>query len=237
MTNELTEYKGSSPVETAIRFLESKGNPEQLEKMMELQERWEANEARKAFHDAMTQAQKNMPVIPRDKKNEQTGSMYSKHETIIKLAKPVYTAAGFSMMFYEGDTAKPDHIRIMCDIRHEKGHMETRHIDLKIDTTGIKGTVNKTGIHGSGSTISYGRQYLPGMIFNIPTGDDNDGNQPPKKRVITPETKKWWSQAKVAYKRDMNFDNILKHAEISEENQELIKQEVGFEEAEKNGNV
>jgi hypothetical protein len=44
----------------------------------------------------------------------------------------------------------------------------------------------------------------------------------PAKRIITPETKKWWAQAVEAYRRDQNFDEILKHADISEENQALI---------------
>jgi hypothetical protein len=47
----------------------------------------------------------------------------------------------------------------------------------------------------------------------------------PEKRVITPETKKWWGQAVDAYKRDGNFTEILKHAEISEENQSLIMEQ------------
>ena len=32
-----------------------------------------------------------------------------------------------------------------------------------------------TQIHGEGSAIAYGRRYLTCMIFNIPTGDDDDG--------------------------------------------------------------
>lgn len=33
-----------------------------------------------------------------------------------------------------------------------------------------------TKIHGKASSVSYGRRYLMCMMFNIPTGDDNDGN-------------------------------------------------------------
>lgn len=234
MSNDLTEFRGSSPVDNATRFLQNGGNTEQLEKMMELQERWEANEARKAFHDSMTQAQKMMPVVAKDAYNQQTRSNYSKHETLVKKSKEVYTAAGFSLMFYEGETPKQNHIRIMCDVRHEKGHMETRFIDLALDNSGIKGTVNKTGVHAAGSTFTYGRRYLTCMIFNIPTGEDVDGNQnqQPERKTITPDTPVGWKKAKEAYIRDNSFENVLKHADISEAHQKQIIEEIGFEQSE-----
>ena len=33
-----------------------------------------------------------------------------------------------------------------------------------------------TQVHGVGSAFSYGRRYLTCLVFNIPTGDDDDGN-------------------------------------------------------------
>ena len=217
------EIHQNTPIDNATRFLQGGGKPEHLEKMMDLQERWEANEARKSFHDSMTEAQKNMPVVPRDKENKQTKSMYSSHEAIVKMAKPIYTDAGFSLMFYEGETSKEKHIRVMCDIRHEKGHMESRFIDLPLDLTGIQGSVNKTGIHGAGSTISYGRRYLTCMIFNIPTGDDNDGNQekPAEETELTPNSQNW-SHAKASYMREKSLNAILLVSKVSKENQELL---------------
>ena len=60
---------------------------------------------------------------------------------------------------------------------HEAGHTKRYHVDLPIDSTGIKGSVNKTGVHANGSTYSYARRYLTMMIFNVVlTNEDNDGN-------------------------------------------------------------
>ncbi len=42
-----------SPMSTALAFLQAGGNIEQLNNMLDLQLRWEANEARKAFVDDM----------------------------------------------------------------------------------------------------------------------------------------------------------------------------------------
>lgn len=149
---------------------------DKIEKFLELKMKYEANEARKAFNSDMVLAQAGMPIVPRDKQNTQTNSWYSKYETILKHVKPIYTGAGFSLVFYEGETVKAGCIRVMVDIMHKAGHTETKYADIPLDMAGIKGTVNKTATHGKGSSFSYGRSYLIKMVFNIPTGDDDDGN-------------------------------------------------------------
>jgi len=151
---------------------------DKLQKIMEMQEHILDRNAEQAFNAAMVQAQKNMPIVPKDKKNTQTNSMYSSYEMMLKHCQPVYTGAGFSILFYEGEAKKDDEIRIMADIMHEAGHTKTRFIDVPIDNVGIKGSVNKTGPHAKGSSTQYGRSYLMKMVFNIPTGDDTDGNRP-----------------------------------------------------------
>ena len=150
---------------------------EKLEKLMELKMRWDANEARKSFNASMVKAQAEMPIVPKDKKNNQTNSMYSAYETILKHTKEIYTREGFSIMFYEGKADEEKEVRVMADILHRDGHSETRYVDIPKDLAGIKGTINKTPTHAKGSSISYGRGYLIRMIFNIPTGSDDDGNQ------------------------------------------------------------
>lgn len=147
-----------------------------IEKILDMQEKILDRKAQQEFSESMVAVQGAMPTILKDKENLQTRSKYSQLETIIKAASPIYTKEGFSLSFYEGETPKPEHIRVCCDIMHIGGHKETRHADFAIDTKGIKGTPNKTLIHGEGSTFSYGRRYLTCMIFNISTGDDVDGN-------------------------------------------------------------
>jgi hypothetical protein len=45
------------------------------------------------------------------------------------------------------------------------------------------------------------------------------------KPVLTPENESMWNRAKVAFKRDGNLNTVLKHAEISQANQDKIAQE------------
>jgi len=187
MTKDIIKTQPSSLSPLVQAAMENKHDPAYLKEMLEVQKEYEANEAKKAFSMAMAECQKEMPMIVRNAENQQTSSKYAKHEMICKLIKPVYTEHGFSLSFHEGESKKEDEIRILCDVDHALGHSKQYYIDLLIDDKGIKGSVNKTGVHAKGSTFSYGRRYLTLMIFDLATYDDNDGNVAPPPELITQE--------------------------------------------------
>ena len=152
-----------------------------IEKIMDMQERVLDRNAKQAFNAAMVRVQNELQIVIRTKRNDQTNSNYAPLEHIERDGKPVYTKHGFSLMFYEGFATpekpiKEGYVRTMCDVMHEQGHTAEKFADLPMDDSGIKGSVNKTQVHAKGSTFSYARRYLMCMIFNIPTGDDDDGN-------------------------------------------------------------
>ncbi|WP_315336244.1 ERF family protein [Pseudomonas grimontii] len=150
---------------------------DKMQKMMEMYERHTDRTAAAAFNAAMVRAQAEIGPVFRDKFNAQTNSSYAALESIDRKISPVYTLHGFSLSFGTGDSPLVGHIRTVCDCMHEDGHTKTYHVDLPIDSAGIKGSVNKTGVHASGSTFSYARRYLTMMIFNVVlTNEDNDGN-------------------------------------------------------------
>lgn len=150
---------------------------EKMERLLDMQERIMDKQAEQAYSQAMCAAQAEMPTIEKDAKNDHTKSRFSKHETIIQKIKPIYTHHGFSLSFGTGDARNEGQLRITCEVSHSGGHSKQFHIDLDPDDTGAKGNATKTKVHGAGSTNSYGRRYLTLMIFNLATGDDNDGNQ------------------------------------------------------------
>ncbi len=151
-------------------------DPDKIKQFMDMQEHILDRNAKQAFNAAMGRAQGKIELVAAKTKNEQTKSMYAKLKSILIHAKPIYTGEGFSLMFYEGDTPKENHKRICVDIMHEEGHTEKRWGDFAVQTTGIAGKAMMTQIHGEGSAFSYGRRYLTCAVFNIPTGDDDDGN-------------------------------------------------------------
>lgn len=147
-----------------------------IEQIIKIEERILDRNAEQAFNAAMTQAQNKIELVVAKSENKQTNSNYADLKTVLLSAKPVYTAEGFSLMFYEGEKAKENHIRVCVDVMHEQGHTKQRYADFAIQTMGIAGKTMMTQIHGEGSAFTYGRRYLTCMIFNIPTGDDDDGN-------------------------------------------------------------
>lgn len=148
-----------------------------LKQFMDLQERYEANEARKAFAKDMALCQKKMPVIVADSPNVQTSSLYAKLGKITSIIAPVYTAQGFSLMFDE-IPIDGDLMRIQATVLHRMGHQQIFHYDVPLDLGGLRGNENKTPIQAKGSSTTYARRYLTCMIFNLAVGDDLDGQDP-----------------------------------------------------------
>jgi hypothetical protein len=172
---------------TLLRLaVESGAEVDKLEKLMDLQERWQKEQARRAYFSAMNCVQAKVQPIVRDSFNSQTNSKYAKLEKVHKILHPITTEEGFSLSFGEGDSTQPNKIRIECDCMHRDGHMQHYHVDLDMDDKGMAGKTNKTLVHGKGSTITYARRYLEAMIFDLSfLNEDDDGNG--GESCVTPE--------------------------------------------------
>ena len=142
---------------------------EKMERLLAMQERILDRQGEVDFSEAMARVQAELPTVVKDAFNQQTSSKYAKHEALAKAIKPIYTREGFSITFSEGEAPKEGFIRIIGVLRHRAGYKESHHIDLPLDIAGIKGSVNKTPTHATGSTFSYGRRYLTCLIFDVLT--------------------------------------------------------------------
>lgn len=159
------------PMQLLASAIEHNVDPDRLGKLLELQERWERNQAEKAFSEAMHAAQQEIPAVVRDAENNHTRKRYALLETIQKQAKPVYEKHGFCLSFGESDCPLDKHKRTVCDVTHTAGHTRRYHIDLPVDSSG-----SMNAIQGCISTTSYAQRRLTSMIFNITiAGEDDDG--------------------------------------------------------------
>jgi hypothetical protein len=158
---------------------------EKLERLMALQERWEKEQARKAFFAAMNRVQSQVEPIIKRSVNQQTRSKYAKLEAVNRVLKPLMTQEGFSVAFSEGE-GKDGQVRVNAMVMHKDGHSQEYHVDLALDNKGMQGAVNKTEVHGKASTLSYGRRYLATLIFDLAFLDeDDDGNQGKHAAIIS----------------------------------------------------
>lgn len=166
----------SNPMEMVARALEKGVDPQMLQQFMDLQERYESNEARKAYAADMVKCQKQMPTVMAQVEGEKTGSLYAKMGHINQLITPIYTKAGFSISFGHGVAATEGEIRTTARVLHKLGHYEDFFIDLPPDMAGAQGTVNKTAIHARASSNTYGQRYIVKGIFNLSIlSEDDDG--------------------------------------------------------------
>lgn len=158
---------------------------DKMERLMQMHERLVARDAEQAFNTAMKLAQQEMRPIAADAENSQTRSKYATYAKLDAALRPIYTKHGFALSFDEGDSEKPEHIRVLCYVSHEAGHTRTYRKDMPADGKGAKGGDVMTKTHAAGAAASYGSRYLLKGIFNVAVGgDDRDGNAPPGSQDI-----------------------------------------------------
>lgn len=167
----------ATPMTLIQQALSKDVDPERLEKLMALQERWTELKAKQAFNEAMNQAEQEMPTVIKDRQNSHTRSTYATLDAVLSTIKPVYSRHGFSMSFNESECSVPDSIKVSATVRHVGGHSEEFSAIVPLDNAGVKGVANKTGIQSKGSSLTYCRRYLTLMIWSIALADeDTDGN-------------------------------------------------------------
>jgi hypothetical protein len=145
-------------------------------------------------------------------------------EAVSEAIDPVFRRHGFSSSFGTADCPMPGHYRVTCRLSHIGGHHRDYQADVPADTTGIKGTQNKTSTHGFGSALSYGRRYLKLLIADVPTTDD-DGRAAGKGGPINREQLKVINGLcdavnadKVAFCRYLKIDALPQLAAIDYDN-------------------
>lgn len=146
-----------------------------LEKLMDLQERMLAREAREAYAVAYVKMKPELPLVIRTKHNTQTKSNYAALEDVNTVIDPILSRHGFATSFKvvsQTDTS----VTGAAELWHSSGHVESLTMTMAIDNKGIQGTVNKTNPHAVASTITYLKRVATCAILNISTGDDRDGN-------------------------------------------------------------
>lgn len=145
-----------------------------MEKLLDMQERIFDKQTTIDFNKAMVSCQKEMPIVVAKVSNDQTRSKYAKVEHILQSIKPTYVKHGFSMSFGTDKSQLKDHIIVTCDVMHESGYSRQYMSEMPMDSTGIKGSVNKTAVHATASAYTYAKRYLIGMIFNLTIADEDD---------------------------------------------------------------
>lgn len=186
--NELTTTSGTSAVSIIQHAMATGADPAYLRELLNVRREWEADEARKAYSQAMAACHREMPnTIRTDSRNSHTGSNYAKHDTVTRAIKPIYIKHGFSVSFGEEPCDREGFILIVATVRHEGGHAEIYRRFAPIDNLGPKGNAVKSLLHGCQSSMSYMQRKLLESIFGIAESDDDDDGNAASSSYVTKE--------------------------------------------------
>jgi hypothetical protein len=137
-----------------------------IEKMMALSERWEANQARKAFDEAISAAKADIPPIVRNAEGHNK-KKYADFAAIASVVDPIISRHGLSYRFR---TTQDDKIRVTCVLSHKAGHSEETTLAGPADASG-----SKNAIQAIGSTLTYLQRYSLVQALGLAAANDDDG--------------------------------------------------------------
>ena len=157
--------------------VEQNADIDKLEKLMALQERWEANNAKKAYVAAMSKFRSECPAIARTKEGHNI--KYAGLAESIDQIKSLLAQCGLS---HSWSTTQTDVglVSVTCSVTHTDGHSEQTTLAAAPDTTG-----SKNSIQALGSAVSYLERYTLFAILGLASQEmDNDGNPDTPQEVI-----------------------------------------------------
>ncbi len=184
-----TETRETTPL-TLIEMAMSKPDfdIEKLERLMAMQERWQAEKKKEAFFNALSDFQMNCPAIKKNKATDFTTksgmSVKYKYATLDEITTQIKQAlydAGLTYRweFSEATTLNEatkltvKSITCTCIITHKEGHREVTILSANADTSGLKNDIQSLG-----STQTYLQRYsLIGALGISTAEEDVDGSK------------------------------------------------------------
>jgi len=166
-----------TPVDLINTIITKGGDLSQLAQLMELQEKWEAKQAKANFNHARQKFMDEVKTVVKNK--EGFGYFFASLDNIAKTIKPVLDKCN---LYYSWDTDFVDGIvHVTCVISHVDGHEQRTKLAGGPDTSG-----KKNSIQAIGSTTSYLQRYTLvsalGLVISdqdsdLNVDDDGDGGQ------------------------------------------------------------
>lgn len=169
--------RSPDPLEILQAAVDKGLNAETLSKLMDLQERWEANEARKEFVEAMNAFKKNPPEILKNK-HVKFGSTEYDHATLDHVCEQIGERLSAHGISHRWTVDQADgKIKVTCILTHQRAHSESTTLEGPADTSG-----SKNAIQAIGSTVTYLQRYtlLAATGLAARNGDDDGAESGPR---------------------------------------------------------
>lgn len=140
-----------------------------IDRLMTLQERYDAALSKKAFIAARSEAKAKISETPIVRNRVGHNSKrYADFEAYAKVIDPILSEHGLSYGF---ETQQDDKaIKVTCVLSHRDGHETRNMLSGPADATG-----NKNAIQAIGSTLTYLQRYTLQAALGLAASDDDDG--------------------------------------------------------------
>lgn len=166
-----------TPMDMLNMAVQQGADLDKLSKLMDLQERWETNEARKAFVQALNAFKANPPTLVKNRHVSYQGAKgrteYD-HATLDHVSDEIGKALAAQGLSHRWDVDQIDGglIRVTCVLTHEQGHSERVSLQAGADQSG-----GKNNIQAIGSAVSYLQRYTLLAATGLAAKDQDDDGQ------------------------------------------------------------
>ena len=179
---EITAVEDKQDLHPLARALLDKGNldPDTLERILDLQDRYEAGKAKKSFEIARAQLVENLPhLIAKNRKVSfsKVHYTYADLPQIMRSIIPALTIHGFFVSWRNSKDGKDE--VVTCILSHRDGHCETNTRQAPPDTKG-----EKSAVQASQSTVTYLQRQTLLSILGLVTADLPDADEPKKQPFV-----------------------------------------------------
>ncbi len=170
-----------TPMTMIEKAMASDADVDRLEKLWELQVKFEEREAKKAFVRSMASFKSVCPVIHRTAQG-QSGKFASLSD-IAGAVDHLLAEHGLSYRWSQSQDAEKSEITVTCIVTHTDGHYVESPLKGPLDTSG-----NKNAIQSIGSSNAYLFRYTLNAVLGLASKefeDDGKGADAPPVEVIT----------------------------------------------------
>jgi len=177
----------ATPIEL-LRIAVSQGaDLDRLQKLMDLQDRWEATQSRKAYAAAMAQFKEHPPEILKDRHvsfQTDKGRVEYNHASLAAVCEAIIaglSAVGITHRWVLDQTA--GRVKVTCILTHVAGHTESTTLESGVDDSG-----KKNAIQAIGSAVAYLQRYTLLAATGLATREQDDDGKDANKAACINET-------------------------------------------------
>ncbi|WP_375664432.1 ERF family protein, partial [Bartonella sp. CL50QHWL] len=182
------------------KALDSDVDMDRLERLLDLREQEIKRQERQNFVRDLSAVQMAYKNIEQNAINKHTNSKYATLDQYIDAVKDGLATYKFAL-FYRIKNQTEKNVTIEITLSHPSGNEISTEGTFPIDSTG-----SKNSIQSLGSTLTYARRYLLGMLLNLASKEDDTDGQMQAKEDDT-------NNQKVSSKQIKQIEELIEQTE------------------------